>query len=115
MADCFTEERFQLMRALGAEVESIPSIAGRPKVTAQDIHNMVARAAELAAPPGHYATDQFNNPYIIPGHRDRLGQEIWDQTGGACQRILPGHGNGELSHGSLGSRLRPHGGLHPGA
>src|SRR5207247_8889095 len=64
MADCFTEERFQLMRALGAEIDVVPSIEGRPKVTAKDIDNMVVRAAELASAPGHYATDQFNNPYI---------------------------------------------------
>ena len=108
MADCFTEERFQLMRALGAEVESIPSIAGRPKVTAQDIHNMVARAAELAAQPGHYATDQFNNPYIIPGHRDRLGQEIWDQTGGRVSAFCQGMGTASSLMG-VSDALRPHG------
>ena len=55
MADCFTEERSQLMRALGAEVDLIPSVEGPPKVTAQDIANMVARAAELAGQPAHYA------------------------------------------------------------
>src|SRR5881392_4492696 len=49
IADCFTEERFQLMRALGAELEVIPSVEGRPKVTSRDIDNMVTRAAELAA------------------------------------------------------------------
>ena len=59
IAQCFTEERFQLMRALGAELDVVPSVAGRPNVTSQDIHNMVARAGELAAKPGHYATDQF--------------------------------------------------------
>src|SRR5207244_13107036 len=64
IADCFTEERMQLMRALGADLDVIPSVEGPPKVTAKDIDNMVARAAELAARPGHYATDQFNNPYI---------------------------------------------------
>jgi hypothetical protein len=42
MADCFTEERFQLMRALGAEIDVIPSVEGPPKITSQDIHNMVA-------------------------------------------------------------------------
>src|SRR3954454_23917929 len=66
IADCFTEERFQLMRALGAELDVVPSVAGRPNVTAKDIENMVARAGELARAPGHYATDQFNNPYIVP-------------------------------------------------
>lgn len=73
---CFSEERLQLMRALGAELEVIEAVEGPGKVTAEDIHRMVARAGELAAAPGHYATDQFNNPYIIPGHRDMLGREI---------------------------------------
>src|SRR3954447_19112251 len=82
MADCFTEERTQLMHALGAEVDLIPSVEGPPKVTPQDIANMVERAAELAARPGHYATDQFNNPYIAPDHPERLGREIWEQTEG---------------------------------
>src|SRR5438034_2026874 len=40
IADCFTEERIQLMQALGAELDVIPSVEGRPKVTAQDIQNM---------------------------------------------------------------------------
>ena len=82
IADCFTEERFQLMRALGAELEVIPSVEGRPNVTAQDVRNMVERAAELAARPGHYATDQFNNPHPIAHHRDHLAREIWEQTDG---------------------------------
>src|SRR5436189_5750270 len=81
IADCFTEERFQLMRALGAELDVISSVEGPPKGTAKDIDNMVARAAELAALPGHYATDQFNNPYIIPDHRHHLGREIREESG----------------------------------
>src|SRR3954447_9063386 len=36
IADCFPEERSQLMRALGADVEIIPSVEGPPKVTPQD-------------------------------------------------------------------------------
>ena len=108
MADCFTEERFQLMRALGAEIDVIPSVEGRPKVTAQDIHNMVERAAVLAAEPGHYATDQFNNPYVIPGHRDRLGREIWDQTGGRVTAFCQGMGTASSLMG-VAEALRPHG------
>ena len=92
IADCFTEERIQLMHALGAEVDVIPSVEGPPKVTPQDIDNMVARAAELAAQPGHYATDQFNNPYIIPGHREHLGREIWEQTEGRVTAFCHGMG-----------------------
>src|ERR671929_1170603 len=92
IADCFTEERFQLMRALGAELDVVPSVEGPPKVTAQDIDNMVARAAELAARPGHYATDQFRNPYVVPGHRDHLAREIWEQTTGRVTAFCHGLG-----------------------
>jgi cysteine synthase len=108
IADCYTEERLQLMRALGAELEVIPSVEGRPKVTPQDIRNMVARAAELAAGPGHYATDQFNNPYIIPGHRDQLGREIWEQTEGRVTAFCQGVGTASSLIG-VAEALRPHG------
>src|SRR4051794_2916012 len=116
MADCFTEERFTLLRALGADVDVVESVRGRPHVTAQDIDNMIARAAELAQLPGHYATDQFNNPYIIPGHRERLGREIWEQTGGRVTAFVQGIGTATSLLGVSGA-LRPHGvrivGLEP--
>jgi cysteine synthase len=108
MADCFTEERFHLMRALGAEIDEIPSVEGRPKVTAKDIENMVERAAELSAQPGHYATDQFNNPYIIPDHRDKLGREIWDQTEGRVTAFCHGMGTASSLVG-VSEQLRPRG------
>jgi cysteine synthase len=108
IADCYTEERLQLMRALGAELEVIPSVEGRPKVTPQDIENMVARAAELARAPGHYATDQFNNPYVVPGHRDQLGREIWEQTEGRVTAFCQGLGTASSLMG-VSDALRPHG------
>ena len=60
------------MRALGAEIDTIPSLEGRPKVTAKDIDTCRARqgARERARP---LRDDQFNNPYIIPDHRTGLG------------------------------------------
>jgi cysteine synthase A len=108
IADCFTEERLQLMRALGAELDVIPSVKGRPNVTSEDIDNMVARAAELADRPGHYATDQFNNPYIVPDHRDRLGREIWEQTEGRVTAFCHGMGTAGSVIG-VSEALRPHG------
>ena len=92
IADCFTEERFQLMRALGAELDVVPSVEGRPRVTAQDIRNMVERAAELGARPHHYATDQFNNLHPIAHHRDHLAREIWEQTDGRVTAFCHGLG-----------------------
>jgi cysteine synthase len=77
-------------------------------VTAQDIQNMVDRAAELAARSGHYATDQFNNPYIIPDHRDRLGREIWEQTSARVTAFCHGMGTASSLMG-VSDALRPHG------
>lgn len=116
MADCFTEERFALIRALGATVDVIPSVAGRPRVTARDVENMVERAAELATQPGFYATDQFNNPYIVSGHRDHLGREIWEQSNGRVTAFCQGIGTASSLMG-VSDALRPHGvyikGLEP--
>jgi len=92
ISECYSEERMQLMRALGAELDLIPAVEQRGRVTAQDIRNMVERAGELAREPGTYATDQFNNPYVVPGHRDMLGREIWEQTGGAVTAFCHGIG-----------------------
>jgi cysteine synthase A len=92
ISECFSEERMQLMRALGAELDVIPAVEARGLVTAQDVRNMVERAGELAREPGTYATDQFNNPYVIPGHRDMLGREIWEQTGGGVAAFCHGIG-----------------------
>jgi cysteine synthase len=92
IADCFTHERLLLMRALGAELEVIPGVEGPGRVTAQDIANMIERAAELASEPGTYATDQFHNPYVVPGHREMLGREIWEHTSGRVTAFCQGIG-----------------------
>jgi cysteine synthase A len=108
IADCFTEERLRLIEALGAEMEVIESVKGPPQVTAEDIRRMVDRAAEIAAQPAHYATDQFNNPYIVPGHREMLGREIWEQTGGRVTAFCHGFGTASSLMG-VAHALRPRG------
>jgi len=116
ISDCFTEERFQLMRALGTELEVLESVEGRGRVTAEDIRRMVERAGELAQEPDHYATDQFNNPYVTPGHRDMLGREIWEQTEGRVAAFCQGIGTAGSLMG-VSEALRPRGvyvvGLEP--
>jgi cysteine synthase A len=92
ISDCFSDERMQLMRALGAELVVIPAVEAKGRVTAEDIRLMTVRAAELATQPGHYATDQFNNPYTVAGMRDSLGREILEQTGGRIDAFVQGVG-----------------------
>lgn len=108
MADCYSEERFQLLRALDAEIDVVPSVQGRPNVTAQDIANMIARSKELAERPRHYATDQFSNPYVAPAHRDGLGRELWEQSGGRVTAFVQGIGTATSLNG-VSDALRPHG------
>ena len=102
ISDCFSDERIQLMRALGADARrrSPPSRA-KGHVTAEDIRRMMARAAELASEPGHYATDQFNNPYVVAGMRESLGEEIWQPDGRTRRGVLPRRRYRELAHGRL--------------
>ena len=58
-SDAFAEEKLQTMRALGAELDLIPSEGGR--VTAGLFDRMIARARELSQAPNTFWTDQFNN------------------------------------------------------
>jgi cysteine synthase len=108
MSDCFTVERTLLMQALGAEVELVPAVEGPGRVTAEDIGRMVARAGEIASEPGHYATDQFRNPYIVPRLRDTLGEEIREQAGGRVTAFCQGVGTATSLMG-VAQALRPDG------
>jgi cysteine synthase A len=48
MADCYSEERFQLLRALGAEIDMIPSVRG-PTLSAPIATVSVARSGSRPA------------------------------------------------------------------
>jgi cysteine synthase A len=77
-SDAFAEEKTRTMRALGAEVELIPSPDG---ITPGLIPAMRRRAAEIAAQTGAFATDQFNNTDMVAGYR-RMGEELLNQLPG---------------------------------
>ncbi len=68
ISECYSEERMQLMRALGAELDLIPAVEQRGRVTAQDIRNMVERAGELAREPGTGA-NRRRRDRVLPRHR----------------------------------------------
>ena len=77
-ATCFAEEKIRTMRAFGADVELIDSPEG---ITPTTIPRMRARAAEIAAEAGAYATDQFNNHDMVDGYL-AMGRELADQLDG---------------------------------
>jgi cysteine synthase A len=77
-SDAFAEEKILTMRALGATVELVPSPEG---VTPQLVPRMMARAKEIVAETGGFATDQFNNRDMIDGYLG-LGRELAEQVDG---------------------------------
>ena len=77
-ADAFAEEKILTMRAFGATVEILHSPDG---ITPQLIPRLMARAREIVAETGGYASDQFNNRDMIDGYL-ALGHELSEQVDG---------------------------------
>ncbi len=80
----FAPEKIQTMRAFGADVELIDSPEG---ITPTLIPTMRARAAEIVAETGGYATDQFHNVDMVDGYRP-LGDELVAQLDGRIDAIV---------------------------
>lgn len=78
-SDAFALEKRATMRALGAELEVLPSEGG--SVTAGLISSMRERAAELAERGDVYYVDQFHNRDALPGY-EALGEELLERPGG---------------------------------
>jgi cysteine synthase A len=78
-SDAFAEEKLKTMRAFGADLTIIASDGG--KVTPELTPRMIAKAAEFAAEPGTYWTDQLNNSDSLVGYRG-IGNELLEQIDG---------------------------------
>ncbi len=90
-SDAFAEEKLQTMRAFGAELEVQPSV--ERKITPELIRGMIDRVAELAAEPGTFWTDQFNNSDNRAGYR-AMAEEILAALGGRLDEFVMGVGTG---------------------
>ncbi|GMV06221.1 MAG: cysteine synthase [Gemmatimonadota bacterium] len=91
-ADAFSQEKRDHMRALGAEVVELESDGG--KTTKELIQRMIARAAELAARPGVFWADQFNNPDAAAGYTP-LADELWEQARGGVDAFVQSVGTAQ--------------------
>ena len=103
-SDAFSEEKLSQMAALGAELTIVPSEKGM--ITRPLILEMIARAREIGAEPGTYWTDQLNNTDSIAGY-ERMGEEIWNQTGGAVDAFVQAIGTAASLRG-VANVLRRH-------
>ncbi len=75
-SDAFAAEKLKTMRAFGADLTVLESDGG--KVTPELTPRMIAKAAEYAAEPGTYWTDQLNNSDSLVGYRG-IGRELLEQ------------------------------------
>ena len=103
-SDAFSIEKRLTMRAFGAYVEDVASDAGQ--INEKLIKRMIARAAEVAATPGHWWCDQLNNHDAVVGYH-ALGDEIWTQTDGRVDVFVHSVGTAHSIHGTARA-LRAH-------
>lgn len=82
----FSEEKQELMRALGAEVINTP--------TEEGIKGAIKKAQELAQEiPGSFCPQQFANPANPQAHYETTGPEIWEQMDGKIDIFVAGAGS----------------------
>ncbi len=95
-SDAFSQEKAQMMRALGAEIQIVPSHG--KGITEKLIKTMIEQARIISQRPGHWWSDQLNNHDAIQGYRP-LGEEIWQQTGGKIDAFVHVVGTAHSIHG----------------
>jgi cysteine synthase A len=87
MPDTMSMERRQLLGIFGAELVLTPGAEG--------MKGAIRKAEELvAATPGAFMPQQFNNPANPEVHRRTTAEEIWADTDGRADILVAGVGTG---------------------
>jgi cysteine synthase A len=95
-SDAFAEEKLRTMRAFGAELRIVPSEGGQ--VTPRLFELFRQQIAVLAAEPGTFWTDQFNNADSLDGYA-RIGEELFAQCDGPLHVFCGAVGTGGMLSG----------------
>lgn len=105
-SDAFSREKRDHMAALGARLTLVSSPTGG--TTRALTLEMIETARQIAAAPGSHWTDQLNNVAPLPVY-EKMGDEIWDQTGGRVDAFVQSVGTGGSLRG-ISTCLREHNG-----
>jgi len=90
MPDKMSDEKKNLMKALGAKVIVTPTDV--PPDSPQSYYSTARKIASEI--PNAWYPDQYNNPKNIEAHYFTTGPEIWDQTEGRIDYLAGGIGTG---------------------
>jgi cysteine synthase len=82
-------EKFELLRAFGADVRSVPSV---PFTDENNYYHVARRIAESTN--NAIWADQFNNLANRRAHFETTGPEIWEATGGQLDAFVAASGTG---------------------
>lgn len=90
MPDKMSKEKFDLLRAYGAEVVVTPTNV--PNESPESYYGVANRlAAEI---PGAFQPNQFHNQHNPEAHYRTTGPEIWEATAGQITHLVAGIGTG---------------------
>ncbi len=103
-SDAFSKEKRDHMEALGAQLTLVASPDGG--TTKRLTLEMIETARKLAEAPGSFWTDQLNNTDQLSSYY-KMGEEIWDQTGGEVSAFVQSVGTAGSLRG-IATRLRAH-------
>jgi cysteine synthase A len=109
IADAFSLEKRNHMRALGAELTVIPSDQG--KLTKELVDRSVATARAMSEEYDWFFTDQLNNADQVGGYT-AMGEEIWEQTGGRIDAFVQSVGSSGSLRGTATALRSRAPGLH---
>lgn len=95
-SDAFSIEKRTHMTALGAELSLVQSQSGG--MDAGLTRRMMETAQTIAKDTGAFLVDQLGNADQLPAYH-RMGEEIWEQTGGAINAFVQSTGTAASSRG----------------
>ncbi|HVY09113.1 MAG TPA: cystathionine beta-synthase [Mycobacteriales bacterium] len=90
VSDRSAQEKFDILRAYGAEV--IPGNGAVPRQHPDHLSNVAQRLADQI--PGGWLANQYDNPANPAAHVRSTGPEIWEQTDGRVTHFVAGVGTG---------------------
>jgi len=108
-SDAFSAEKRDHMAALGAHLTLVPSADGG--MDAALTRNMIEAARQIAERTGAFWTDQLDNPDQLPAYH-AMGEEIWEQTGGAVDAFVQSVGTAASARGVAETLHRHRGSIH---